>query len=132
TPGELNAYDVLCNDWIVFTSAVLPGAAASQESTATAPTATAPAATEPAATAPAAAEPAATEAASSTDAVAAAFAGLPESTPEATPSDTGGSAVHPHGAGSHAALRDGAQPAGFPIKGNASSNLYHLPGTAFY
>lgn len=24
-PGELNAYDVLCNDWIVFTTAVLPG-----------------------------------------------------------------------------------------------------------
>jgi large subunit ribosomal protein L4 len=23
--GELNAYDVLCNDWIVFTSATLPG-----------------------------------------------------------------------------------------------------------
>jgi large subunit ribosomal protein L4 len=27
SPGELNAYDVLCNDWVVFTSAVLPGAA---------------------------------------------------------------------------------------------------------
>ncbi|MFZ8999156.1 MAG: 50S ribosomal protein L4 [Ilumatobacteraceae bacterium] len=26
-PGELNAYDVLCNDWVVFTSAVLPGSA---------------------------------------------------------------------------------------------------------
>ncbi|MDX2381984.1 MAG: 50S ribosomal protein L4 [Acidimicrobiia bacterium] len=26
-PGELNAYDVLCNDWIVFTAATLPGAA---------------------------------------------------------------------------------------------------------
>jgi large subunit ribosomal protein L4 len=25
--GELNAYDVLCNDWIVFTRATLPGAA---------------------------------------------------------------------------------------------------------
>ncbi len=24
--GELNAYDVLCNDWIVFTQATLPGA----------------------------------------------------------------------------------------------------------
>src|SRR5690606_18331261 len=115
-----------CNDWIVFTSAVLPGTAASQQSTATTPAATEPAAAEPAATAPAA-EPAATEAAS-TDAVAAAFAGLPET----TPSDTADSVVHPHGVGSHAALRDGAQPAGFPIKGNASSNLYHLPGTAFY
>jgi large subunit ribosomal protein L4 len=26
-PGELNAYDVLCNDWVVFTTAVLPGTA---------------------------------------------------------------------------------------------------------
>lgn len=26
-PGELNAYDVLCNDWIVFTTSVLPGTA---------------------------------------------------------------------------------------------------------
>jgi large subunit ribosomal protein L4 len=24
TPGELNAYDVLVNDWIVFTSNTLP------------------------------------------------------------------------------------------------------------
>lgn len=28
SPGELNAYDVLCNQWIVFTQATLPGAAA--------------------------------------------------------------------------------------------------------
>src|SRR5215218_7431125 len=40
--------------------------------------------------------------------------------------------VHPYGAGSHIALHDDAQPEGFPIKGNASSMLYHLPGTAFY
>lgn len=26
TPGELNAYDVLCNDWIVFSGSTLPGA----------------------------------------------------------------------------------------------------------
>jgi large subunit ribosomal protein L4 len=31
-PGELNAYDVLCNDWVVFTSAVLPGAAPAGDS----------------------------------------------------------------------------------------------------
>ena len=23
-PGELNAYDVLCNEWVVFTKEVLP------------------------------------------------------------------------------------------------------------
>ena len=28
--GELNAYDVLCNDWIVFTQATLPGATAEE------------------------------------------------------------------------------------------------------
>jgi len=26
-PGELNAYDVLCNDWVVFTRATVPGSA---------------------------------------------------------------------------------------------------------
>ncbi|MDQ3405371.1 MAG: 50S ribosomal protein L17 [Actinomycetota bacterium] len=38
----------------------------------------------------------------------------------------------PHGEGSHAALEDGSQPEGFPIKGNADSNLYHVPDSAFY
>jgi large subunit ribosomal protein L4 len=31
TSGELNAYDVLCNEYVVFTSATLPGAAESAE-----------------------------------------------------------------------------------------------------
>ena len=31
--GELNAYDVLCNDWIVFTAANLPGAPATTAAT---------------------------------------------------------------------------------------------------
>jgi large subunit ribosomal protein L17 len=39
---------------------------------------------------------------------------------------------HPYGAGSHAALEDGSEPEGFPIKGNADSMLYHVPGSAFY
>ncbi len=35
--GELNAYDMLCNDWIVFTRYNLPGTATEvDESTATA------------------------------------------------------------------------------------------------
>jgi large subunit ribosomal protein L4 len=38
----------------------------------------------------------------------------------------------PYGAGSHAALEDGSEPDGFPVKGNESSKLYHLPGTSFY
>jgi large subunit ribosomal protein L4 len=32
--GELNAYDVLCNDWIVFTAETLPGASAPVEAVA--------------------------------------------------------------------------------------------------
>ena len=39
---------------------------------------------------------------------------------------------HPYGAGSHAALEDGSQPEGFPIKGNADSMLYHEPETSHY
>ncbi|MEO9239065.1 MAG: 50S ribosomal protein L17, partial [Jatrophihabitantaceae bacterium] len=38
----------------------------------------------------------------------------------------------PHGEGSHAPLEDGSQPDGFPIKGNASSKLYHVPDSPFY
>jgi len=40
--------------------------------------------------------------------------------------------THPYGAGSHAPIEGDEQPEGFPVKGNADSNLYHLPGTRFY
>ena len=43
--GELNAYDVLCNDWIVFTSDTLPGGGVTAE--ASAPAAEAAATSEP-------------------------------------------------------------------------------------
>jgi len=39
---------------------------------------------------------------------------------------------HPYGQGSHVALEDGSEPDGFPIKGNADSMLYHVPGSPFY
>jgi large subunit ribosomal protein L17 len=39
---------------------------------------------------------------------------------------------HPYGAGSHAALEDGSQPEGFPIKGDADSMTYHEPEAATY
>lgn len=64
--SELNAYDILCNDWIVFTDATLPGGDASvapstasspaQASTATAPARTTTATAEPAVEATAEAE----------------------------------------------------------------------------
>jgi len=31
--GELNAYDILCNDWVVFTQATLPGGEAAKQGT---------------------------------------------------------------------------------------------------
>ena len=45
---------------------------------------------------------------------------------------------HDHGdadelpTGAHAPMDDDAQPEGYPVKGNADSMLYHLPGTRFY
>jgi large subunit ribosomal protein L17 len=38
----------------------------------------------------------------------------------------------PYGEGSHAPLEDGSQPAGFPIKGDDSSKLYHGPDSRSY
>lgn len=38
----------------------------------------------------------------------------------------------PYGEGSRAALDDESMPDGFEIKGNASSKLYHVPGSSFY
>lgn len=35
-------------------------------------------------------------------------------------------------AGSHVPLEDGSEPEGFPIKGNADSMLYHVPGSRFF
>jgi len=44
--SELNAYDILCNDWVVFTRATVPGAAQSEPATKTEPEPEAPAAEE--------------------------------------------------------------------------------------
>ena len=90
SPGELNTYDVLCNDWLVFSKDVVPAS----DAQAPAPKAVKPAA-KPKATQPA------------VDAL-------------------------PHGEGSHAPIEGDEMPEGFPIKGNASSMLYHLPDTSFY
>jgi large subunit ribosomal protein L17 len=57
----------------------------------------------------------------------------PTTDAEATPAAAEESADEaPFGEGSHAALADGGQPDGFPVKGNADSKLYHLPGTSHY
>lgn len=100
--AELNAYDILCNEYIVFSKATLP---TSEPSSVIAPAATATAPAKPAkVTAPAVADVVAD--------VADDAAELP--------------------AGAVAANADGSMPDGFEIKGNSDSMLYHLPGTRFY
>lgn len=44
----------------------------------------------------------------------------------------GDDAAAPYGPGSHAPLPDDEQPEGYPIKGNADSMLYHVPGGSHY
>jgi large subunit ribosomal protein L4 len=46
--------------------------------------------------------------------------------------DTDGVDQHPYGPDSHGPIADDAQPDGFPVKGNANSMLYHVPGSSFY
>jgi len=118
TPGELNAYDVLCNEYIVFTQSVLPtpapAKAAKQPKTEAAP------ATEAAKQPETEAAPA-TEAPADVSSVADAADAEAPAAPEAA-----------EWAGAVKALADGSQPEGHPIKGNADSMLYHTPGSSFY
>lgn len=102
SPGELNTYDVLCNDWLVFSKDVVP-----------------------AADAPSAAPK--VEAATEAEAAAEYAAGDADSDGETNDVD-----ASPHGEGSHAPIEGDEMPDGFPIKGNADSMLYHLPDTSFY
>lgn len=103
--GELNAYDVLCSDWVVFTKASLPSADA------------------PSAASKVQAAVAVAEADERNDA-----AGDSDDDGVSDAVDPS-----PHGAGSHAPLDDpDAMPEGFPIKGNADSMLYHTPDSPFY
>ena len=107
SPSELNAYDVLCNEYIVFTQATLPAAAA-----------------EPKAKAPKAAKATKSDAADSAAPAIQSFADVSEPAAAATEAA--------EWTGSAKALDDGSQPEGFDIKGNADSMLYHVPGSAFY
>ncbi len=108
-PGELNAYDVLCNDFVVFTQDVLPtfnGAGKAAKSATSATSAASVAAPQPFAAVEDVADEAADEAA-----------------------DESGEAEW---SGSAKATADGSAPAGYDIKGNRDSMLYHTPGSRFY
>jgi large subunit ribosomal protein L4 len=115
--AELNAYDVLCNDYVVFSKSTLPGAAVEAEPAANTATAKAPAKKAPAKKAPAEKAPAAKAAA-------------PAAEPQALADIAPATSDLPKGA--QASNPDGSAPEGYEIKGNASSGLYHVPGSAFY
>jgi large subunit ribosomal protein L4 len=104
TPGQLNTYDVLDSECVVFTEAALAEFLDGPIGT-------------PKGATPASETVGLTKAAAPTAA-------------EDEVDDVDDE--HPYGPDSHAPLADGSQPEGFPVKGNADSMLYHLPGSSFY
>jgi large subunit ribosomal protein L4 len=117
---ELNAYDVLCSDYVIFSHATLPGGGEVLEKKAPAKKAAAKKA------APAKKADAKTEDAAEKPAVKKAAA-KKAAEPEIVSADD-----KPLPAGAHAPIESGEAPRGFKIKGNADSGLYHVPGSAFY
>ena len=103
--------------------AAAPAAVPPADADAAVPVVAAPVAAEPSAATPAAD----TEVAEPSQGAAAEPAANSGGTSETAETDGA-----PFGEGSHAPLDGDAQPEGFPIKGNASSKLYHRPGTPFY
>ncbi len=122
-PGQLNAYDVLVSDVVVFTRATVPEATAadqpSRRTGAARPDAATPTPSKAKAKPKAKAEPEPKP------------EPVPASAEEPAPSE-GEPGAGPYGDGSAAALDDGAMPEGFPIKGNTNSMKYHEPGTRYY
>jgi large subunit ribosomal protein L4 len=115
---ELNAYDVLCSDYIIFSHATLPGGGEVIETKT-------PAKKSAAKKAPV--KKAAETTAVQTKAVQTKAVQTKAAPAEAEPADEGSI---PKGA--KAATEDGEPPRGYKIKGNADSGLYHVPGSAFY
>jgi large subunit ribosomal protein L4 len=125
-PGELNAYDVLCNDYVVFTQNLLPVFTGSAKSAA-APGATAKVeAVNAEAVEPEAVEQAAVEAEAVEPEVVEQDAAVEQAAVEQAAVEVD------EWAGSAKPLADGSTPAGFDIKGNKDSMLYHVPGSRFY
>ena len=126
--GELNAYDVLCNDYVVFTKANVP-TGADAPAVVEADAATTTAAPKKAAAKKAAPKADTTDADTTdadrteadTTAAVAALADVNEAAPAAELP-----------AGAVVGNADGSAPQGYEIKGNADSGLYHVPGSAFY
>ncbi len=141
-PGQLNAYDVLVSDVVVFEKDSLPTATAadapSRKQRLAPPKRSAPVRSkveekvedEPAEKAPAKKAPAKKAAAKKAPAK---KAPAKKAAAKKTPTKKAAATTEgPHGPGSAAALDDGSMPSGFPIKGNANSMKYHEPGTRYY
>jgi large subunit ribosomal protein L4 len=109
SPDQLNTYDVLVNDDVIFSKAaleVLLGGPAKVGTAVATSTEAGASVAEPTAEKPA--KKAAAEQAEAEEATA------------------------DYGPGSHFPLEDGGEPDGFPIKGNASTKRYHVPGSSHY
>ena len=117
--GELNAYDVLVSDTVVFAQDALP-VAEPHKAKADKPAK----ASKPAAKAtPQDAAPAEASADEEAPAASTADPGV-EGSSDAESSD--------FGRDSHASLADGSMPEGYPIKGNADSMKFHQPDGRWY
>lgn len=135
SPDQLNTYDVLVADHVVFTKDALQAflAAGGRELTelADAPAAKPAKAKAKESKAEEPAKPAKKADADKPEKSAKPAKAEPEATAKA---DKTGDAddQHPFGQDSHAALADGEQPDGFPVKASRSSKRYHVPGSSFY
>ena len=110
--NELNAYDVLCSDWVVFSKSTLPG--------------------EVAAAAAVKEKAPAKKASVAKDTVAKDTVAKDTVAKDTVAKDTAKPAAADLPAGAKAPKADGGAPKGYEIKGNVDSGLYHVPGSAFY
>jgi len=128
-PSQLNTYDVLISDEIVFTKDALdaflagPAKGKSAKGLATSDETDALVEADVLAEADAADEP--------IEDAPAKLSKKPAKA-KAVESETEADEASDFGPDAHLPLDDGSEPEGFPIKGNASSKLYHVPGSAFY
>jgi len=135
---QLNTYDVLLSDDLIFTQAAYEGFVAARAGEGVDTVKLSKAATEaaPAAKAAPAKKSAAKKAAPAKKDEAPKAAKVVEA-PAADKADAadkpaGATATQPYGPGSKAPLKSGNAPKGHDIKGNADSMLYHLPDGQWY
>jgi large subunit ribosomal protein L4 len=129
--SELNAYDVLCNEYIVFSEATLPSVdefAANTIKSGTVKSGTVKSGTVKSGTVKSGTVKPAKAAAAPVQA----FAAIQEEVVEAEVAEAAEEADAPQWVGSVKAFDDGFEPPEFPIKGNADSMLYHTPDSPFY